>query len=199
MTKFRLIITSARYFTYLGLGVGTLSRLSLVIAMTTVIAADRVPSGHHRFGIVTLKQDDRVAVRLEGDSTIFIVTSPSGIGRMTIERADSKWPKSMIVRLNLKGLEGFGVSDGLVSIRGEVPVPTRGAGIQPRVWLEGQENQPMTQNHPHWISIRRRTAERKSPEPESAPDGYFELTLPPALFRESPKSISVSWVDFYRS
>jgi hypothetical protein len=28
-------------------------------------------------------------------------------------------------------------------------------------------------------------------------DGYFEVTLPRALFEGSPKTITVRWIDFY--
>jgi hypothetical protein len=29
-------------------------------------------------------------------------------------------------------------------------------------------------------------------------DGYFEMMLPKAFFEGNPKSIALSWIDFYR-
>ena len=29
-------------------------------------------------------------------------------------------------------------------------------------------------------------------------DGYFEMTLPKALFKENPKLLTLGWIDFYR-
>ncbi len=29
-------------------------------------------------------------------------------------------------------------------------------------------------------------------------DGYFEMQLPKAMFDDNPKSITISWIDFYR-
>ena len=41
------------------------------------------------------------------------------------------------------------------------------------------------------------------PQPKPAKEiplkgGYFELPLPRALFEGNPKSITVSWIDYYR-
>ena len=30
-------------------------------------------------------------------------------------------------------------------------------------------------------------------------DGYFELQLPKAFFKDNPKSITVNWIDFYQN
>jgi len=38
---------------------------------------------------------------------VFTVASPSGIGKGSIELLEGEWPPLLIIRLHLKGLEGF--------------------------------------------------------------------------------------------
>jgi hypothetical protein len=59
------------------------------------------------FRIQCRKPADHVAVTVGADTTSFTVTSPSGIGSASIERTGPAWPASVILRLDLKGLEGI--------------------------------------------------------------------------------------------
>ena len=81
-------------------------------------AADRLSEAGPAAGSATLphadafriqcrKQADHVAVTVAADTTSFTVTSPSGIGSASIERTGPAWPASVILRLDLKGLEGI--------------------------------------------------------------------------------------------
>jgi hypothetical protein len=62
------------------------------------------------FQIQCKKAQDRVVVTTEGDSTVFVVTSPSGIGEATIQRKTDAWPKNVVVQLNLRELESLEIS-----------------------------------------------------------------------------------------
>jgi len=42
--------------------------------------------------------------------SVFTVSSPSGIGKGSIELLEGEWPSALIIRLHLKGLEGFTLS-----------------------------------------------------------------------------------------
>ena len=57
------------------------------------------------YAIQCRKPADHVAVTVGADTTIFTVTSPSGIGSASIGRTGPAWPASVILRLDLKGLE----------------------------------------------------------------------------------------------
>jgi hypothetical protein len=59
------------------------------------------------YAIQCRKPADHVAVTVGADTTTFTVTSPSGIGSASIERTGPAWPASVILRLDLKGLEGI--------------------------------------------------------------------------------------------
>jgi hypothetical protein len=65
-----------------------------------------------KFTITSRKKDDSIRVRIDAEKTAFIVKSPSGISQVVIERHDESWPKAVVLRLHLKGLESFRASNG---------------------------------------------------------------------------------------
>ena len=73
--------------------------------LTWLLSAPEVPA----FDITTRKSADQIKVAVENDTATFDVTSPSGIGGATIALTKGNWPKSVVVRLHLHGLESFAV------------------------------------------------------------------------------------------
>jgi len=130
------------------------------------------------FQIRCKKPEDRVAVTVEGDSTVLTVTCPSGIGEATIERNGDAWPKAVIVRLNLKGLESLVISNGKTELSAAV-----GSGTGDVTLRAG--GQDVAKGSPNWMEIRRG-------------EGFFRMTLPKALLDDKAKTITVKWIDFYR-
>jgi hypothetical protein len=49
------------------------------------------------------------------------------------------------------------------------------------------------------MDIRILTSDDKPAKELPLKDGYFEMTLPRALFESNPKSIRLNWIDFYRN
>src|SRR4051812_23389234 len=82
-------------------------------------ASERQPAG---FKITTRRADDAVAVRAEKDRTVVAVRSPFGISQAVLERLGDTWPDSLVLRLHLKGLEGFRASNGHVTLDAAVSV-----------------------------------------------------------------------------
>lgn len=149
-----------------------------------------------KFTIKTKKKDDAVEVRADKERTLFVVKSPSGIGRAVLERADDRWPDTVVVRLHLSGLESFGVSNGKVAVN--AAVSSRGAG-RARVWRDGDEKAPLDAKSEYWMEIRLVGADGKPADGVPLKGGYFEMTLPKALFEGNPKSLTLDWIDFYRN
>lgn len=131
------------------------------------------------FTISTRKKEDTVEVQADKGKTTFVVKSPTGIGQAVIERKEEAWPKAVTLRLHLKGLESFQVSNGKVTLNVAVS-----AG-KVRRWKDGKEDAELDKNSPFWTDI-------------IAKDGYFEMTLPKPFLEGNPKSITLKWIDFYR-
>lgn len=148
-----------------------------------------------QFKITTKKKDDSVEVRADKDKTVFVVKSPSGISQAVIERQEDNWPKLVVLRLHLKGLESFRASNGKVRL--DAAVSSQGGKV--RIWKDGNENAPLDAKSPLWTDIRIIGGDGKPAKVLPLKDGYFEVTLPKTFFEGSPKSITVNWIDFFRN
>lgn len=137
------------------------------------------------------RKDSRIQFDAEGNTTIFDVTSEFGIDKATVTRLTDEWPKSMVVRLHLKGLESFKVSNGEVTVQWAV-----GGDSTSRVTLwRGKEEIPLDKDSPYFTEARIDGDGKEVP----LKDGYFEVPLPAKLFGGKPKEIRLHWIDFYRN
>ncbi|MFP6604708.1 MAG: hypothetical protein VB862_19400 [Pirellulaceae bacterium] len=137
-----------------------------------------------RFQLEYKKKGPRGAVREikvshQGDTTIFHVTDKFGIGSAAIKLATGKWPKKVLVRLHLTGLEGFGLTIGKkVLTRSDLQVRMLDAKGKP---LPG-----------------RYLLKSTGPNASKRIAGYYEVEVPAMLLTAAVKEIKLSWVDFYR-
>jgi hypothetical protein len=142
------------------------------------------------FDIKTKKPADSIKVKLEGESVAFDVLSPSGIGSATINPKGKQWPKKVILRLRLKGLESLTIFNGKVTLGASVS--SHGDQGQ-RVFLkDGSGETPIGKDDPNRMEIKLVGGEKVPLN-----DGYFEIVLPEALLKDS-KALTISWIDFYR-
>ncbi len=104
----------------------------IVLAFTTTVIT---VSGQAEFKITTKKKGDVAGVQFTKDKTTVFVKSPTGIGHGVIERQTEIWPKVVVIRLDLKGLENFRVSNGKVRL--DAAVSSQTGKVQ--VWKGGKE------------------------------------------------------------
>jgi hypothetical protein len=149
-----------------------------------------------KFKITTKRKDDRVEVRVEKDKAVFSAHSPFGISQAVIERVGETWPKEVTLRLHLKALEGFRASNGRVNLDAAVSIQKGKAKV--RWWKDSQEDAALDEKSPFWTDLRIVGGDGQPPKELPLRDGYFEATLPKAFFEGNPKSITLSWIDFYR-
>ena len=161
--------------------------------LTNIItaAADEAPP----FKITTKRDNDRVEAKTENDKTIFSIHSPFGISNAVVERTNEKWPEAVVLRLHLKGLENFQVSNGKVTLA--AAVSSQDGKV--RLWKDSKEDSPLDSTSPFWMELRMVGGDGKPAKDIPLKDGYFEMQLPKALFEGNPKSITVNWIDFYRN
>ncbi len=155
-----------------------------------------VGDGTPQFKITTQRDNDRVDVKFENDKVIFSVHSPFGISQVVIAPAGTKWPDAVMLRLHLKGLENFKVTNGKVTLEGSASLQNGKPMI--RLWKDGQEDSTLDNKSPFWIDVRFLDGNGKPAKEIPLKDGYFELPLPKTLFEDNPK-ITLGWIDFYRN
>ncbi|MEX0792751.1 MAG: hypothetical protein WD045_06415, partial [Pirellulaceae bacterium] len=139
---------------------------------------------------------DRAQLRAQQGKSVVSLHSPTGISQAVIHRTEEKWPSHVTLHLHLKGLEHLKVTSGELTL--EAAVSSQGDHHAVRQWKEGEEKSPLNANSPFWMEIRLIGKDGKPTSTIPLEDGYFEIQLPPALLEENPKSITVSWIDFYR-
>ena len=166
--------------------------LILAVAVTTAAADDTPP-----YKITTKRDNDKVAVKAEKDKVIFSVYSPFGISNAVIERTGEKWPDAVVLRLHLKGLENFKVTNGKIKL--EASASLQDGKPLVRLWKDGKEDSPLDAKSPYWIDVRILGGDGEAAKELPVKDGYFEMPLPKAIFEGNPKTLTVNWIDFYRN
>jgi hypothetical protein len=149
-----------------------------------------------KFKITTRRKDDSVEVRADGGKAVFVVKSPFGISQAVIQRQEATWPEAVVLRLHLKGLESFRASNGKVRVDAAASID--GGKQKVRMWRDGKEDAPLDEKSPFRMTIRILTGEGRPGKEVPLKGGYFEMTLPRAFFEGSPKSITLTRIDFYR-
>jgi len=152
--------------------------------------------GESQFKITTRRDNDKVESEVDKDGASFSVHSPFGISQAVLQRNDKDWPDVVTLRLYLKGLENFKVTNGKVTL--EAAVSSHGDDHPVRLWLDEKKDSRLYAKSPYWIEIRMVGNDGEPAKTIPLIDGYFEMRLPTALFEENPKSITISWIDFYR-
>jgi hypothetical protein len=148
------------------------------------------------FTISTKRDDDKVEVKAEEGKARFSVHSPFGISQVVIERIGNNWPDIVTLRLHLKGLEHFQVTNGTDTL--VVALSSHQGKQQTRLWLNDKEDSPLNVKSPFWMTVCMVGEDGKPAETIPLVNGHFEMRLPKALFEGNPKSISINWIDFYR-
>jgi hypothetical protein len=160
------------------------SRFAIAVSIFVCVCSGDAMSDEPMDFKITPRQGIAVDVKAEKDRTILDVTSPTGIGGAEIERRTADWPKVVIIRLRLKGLEHFELTAGKRKL--EAAVAVRDGKTVVRAWRDGDENRPLDDKSPSWPRI-------------AALDGWFDVEVPRAMLEGNPPTIAVSWIDFYRN
>lgn len=145
------------------------------------------------FSATARRTDTRIRFELGDERTIVDVTSAFGIDRATIRRESSEWPKKILVRLHLRGLESFQAGGEQVTV--EWAVSSTGEHEPSAALISGKRVAAITPESPYYTAIVIVGNEPKIP----LEDGFFEIPLPAKLFAGNPQEITLSWIDFYRN
>lgn len=138
------------------------------------------------------RADTRIRFLTEGDTTVFDIESQVGIDKATIKRETSEWPKAILVRLQLAGLESFRAGTKEASV--EWSVSSTGENEIRSSLVSGKRETAITKDSPYFAEVRITGSEKKIP----LKSGYFEIPLPAKLFEGNPAELTLAWVDFYR-
>lgn len=135
------------------------------------------------------KQTDSIAVLNEEKRTVFVVTSPFGIGNATISLASGSWPKNITLKFQYDKSRGFYELEGLdlTTARMQAKGGIHYSGKMPFYFADdkGIFNPGESSAGEVAVLIERR-------------NGAIEATLPP-YFLSGSKELKIFWVNVYRS
>ncbi len=142
---------------------------------------------------LSLQPKDAHALTVSPASATLDLRSPGGIGRTTLRSADGTWPHRVLLRLHLRGLEHFTISDGTRSLSSGVT----SSGDHPTLptTLEGKDA-PLPRDHP--LALRIKPVSPGAKKPSIPLDGFFEIEVPPRFLSSNPRELHLHWIDFYR-
>lgn len=144
---------------------------------------------------ITAKENVMLTTTMEGEKTIFSINGP-GIGNAKVQRLGDAWPTEVVLRFHLGGLENLTISSGGMKLSTSV-LSHSGNKQLTHLWKDGKEGPSLDEKSPYWMPIQRLDATGKPAQGLPPKGGWFEMTLPPALLKES-KAIELGWIDFYR-
>lgn len=168
----------------------TIAFLLGVMAVGTAVGDD-TPN----FRITTRRTSDRVEVTITDKKGMFVVHSPVGISSATIERVTERWPDTIVIQLRLRGLESFKLSSGKLKLEASVSSHN---GEQ-RLWKDEKEDVLLDSKNPSWMAILIKNSDGKATKTIPLNDGCFEMQLPKSFSEDNPKTLTLSWIDFYRN
>ena len=146
--------------------------------------------------MLTCKEPGTLTISTDGDHATFLIHGGRGIGRATIQVGDKKFPATVTLRCQLKGLENLVLTKGELKL--SATVSSTGDHVRALTLSRaGKEQAALTKESPFWMTIRIFDSEHKEIDTLPNQDGYFEMIIPQA-FLQGEASLEIEWVDFYR-
>jgi hypothetical protein len=184
-------------FAVMGLAISGALRAEKPAATQPATTQSATSQSSPPFQITCRKTEDAVTVSTDGGKAILSITSPSGIGKATIDRTDERWPKEVVLRVRLRGLESLTISSGNVKLAASVLSHSGNTRLL-HLRTDGKEGPQLTKDSPYWMDIHVLDARGKPAAGLPEKDGCFEMTIPKALLDEKAKTVTIEWIDFYR-
>lgn len=145
---------------------------------------------------VTAREAGTLTTDVEGGKSILSIKGGSGIGKALVRRVGDAWPREIVVRAYLGGLEQFAVSDGRVKLSASV-LSHSGNRQLLHLWRGEKESPPLDGKSPYWMEVQMRDVTGRPIDNLPPKGGWFEMTIPQALLNEG-NSLEIEWIDFYR-
>lgn len=143
------------------------------------------------------RSTNRIQFLKDDSSVIFEVKGGLGIGSGKIKLETGNWPTKVLVRLYLKGLEGFYISNGNKKVEGFFP-PFPATHLNRNKYVKIQMfNRHGKTLEGKYLSNSGQSKDSKSLQGDAV-QGYFEIMIPSTLLTPEITELEINWVDFYR-
>ena len=178
------------------------SGMLLHLAMISCVFGEEPKMAPPKLQSELRKKEDTFVPRTEGKRTVYVITSPSGIGDAKITRLAGEWPRHTALKLQYEQgraftrLEGVSLRTDRLEVNGPLGGIPEKANREPvpvklNFWFVSKAGEPEFQ-HTGEIPVAGTLDATVQVE-----DGGLELVLPADCLTES-KSLKIDWIDAYR-
>ncbi len=165
--------------------------LLLLLALPLASCYSQTPPAPPSLTVITTEgAGTKVAVQLSGDTAVFDITSPSGIGGAKVQLSSGEWRRTMRLRFHLNGLEE------MVLTYGDTAVTLNISSTDSQV-RQSVNDAPIDSSSPYWMPVSLKNEDGNADQIPLT-NGTIEVTLPPDFHSQNPNSFHIRWIDFYR-
>jgi hypothetical protein len=170
--------------------------IAICLAASVALAACGSAGG----GAVVLKAsadrpDARVTASADAQQAVVEVVSPNGIGGAEVEITSAALPRSITLRLHLRGLEQLRFTYGDTTVT--TSISSSGDGTPRQTYHGAGQEQTIAEGSPYWMNVRL-VPTGSSPATIPLQNGYIEVEAPQDFLARRQTKFAIQWIDFYR-
>jgi len=154
----------------------------VLLSLAACAAATRQIDGA-TFRYTPLKGDPQIVFTTSNELLLIDITSLTGIGGATIEKASGQWPPKIVMRLHLNGIESFKFTYGAKTVN--VSVSSQNSQIVREELVQDGQTRSLSTDDTYWIAVTSNL-------------GYFDIEAPADFLKSGENKFTIEWIDFYR-
>lgn len=171
--------------------------LFLLIMFLMVSCQPQTPPLPSLTVITTEGVQTKVVMQLEGDTAVFDITSPTGIGGANVQLSSGEWRPTVVLRFHLNGLEEMTFTYGEPTPEAAATTITVNISSTSSQVNQSANGVPINQDSPFWMDVALLNEDGVTGQ-IPLQNGMIEVTLPPDFHTQDPSGFHLSWIDFYR-
>jgi hypothetical protein len=145
---------------------------------------------------ITCKEPGTCTATNQDGRVVLVIRGGRGIGQASVRPGPDGWPKEVLLRVHLRGLESLTLSAGESKLAASVSSQS-GNERRLHLWKNGKESPPLTKDSPYWMEITTHDAQGRPVQGIPPAGGWFEMRLPPPLC-PTTNGLTLAWINFYR-
>ncbi len=148
--------------------------------------------------VITTEGDQtKVVMQPVGDTAVFDITSPSGIGGATVQLSSGEWLPTIVLRFHLNGLEEMTLTYGEPTAETAATTIALNISSTDSQIYQSTNDEPIDEGSPYWLDVSLLNEDGTTGQ-IPLQNGTIEVTLPPDFHAQNPISFHIRWIDFYR-
>ncbi|MFN2171107.1 MAG: hypothetical protein ACK2UF_06740 [Candidatus Promineifilaceae bacterium] len=170
--------------------------VSCTVVFLTACAAmiNSTPAGKPEYEVTSVRPSSQVTASNEGNQAVIEVYSDSGIGDASVRLVSGAWPKSIVMRFHLQGLENMKFSYGETIVN--LSVNTENMVLESIIAPDGTEEE-IDEESVYWMPVTF-LDEAGTAVDRLAAGGVLEVNAPASFLAGNYAQFTINWIDFYR-